>query len=203
MLRRKECSFNKSQIYKLEQINTDNPNDFWNHIKKLGPRKDADIPFAVRTKDGMITNEESIVLKALENEISNLFDRPDEVFNKYDITFFNEKKLQKDLMEYMTSSNEETELNEKITEHEIEKAAEKLKLRKAVSCDEIPNEVLNVLGVWKILCKLFSVCFGKSLIPTIWKSAIIKPTLKGGLYGKYCPVNYHCISLISCPAKYI
>ena len=42
----------------------------------------------------------------------------------------------------MTSSNEDIELNEKITEHEIEKAAEKLKLWKAVGCDEIPNEVL-------------------------------------------------------------
>ena len=68
MLRRKEHSCNKSQIDKLEQINMDNPTDFWNHIKKLGPRKEDDIPFAVRTQDGMITNEESIVLKTWENE---------------------------------------------------------------------------------------------------------------------------------------
>ena len=50
MLRRKEHSFNKSQIDKLEQINTDNPTDLWNHIKKLGPRKEADIPFAQRQR---------------------------------------------------------------------------------------------------------------------------------------------------------
>ena len=201
MLRRKDHSFNISQIDKLEQINTNNQTDFWNHIKRLGPRKEDDIPFAVRTEDGMITNEESIFLKTWENEISNLLNRPDEVLNKFDKTFFNEKKLQKDLMEDMTSSNEEIELKEKITEYEIEKAVEKLKLQKAVGCDEIPNEVLKVPGVWGILCKLFNACFEKSLIPTIWKSAIIKPIPKGGLYDKYCPVNYCCISLISCTAK--
>ena len=76
----------------------------------------------------MITNEESVVLKAWENEISNLFNGPDEVLNIFDTTFFNEKKLQKDLMEDMTSYNEEIEINEKITEHKIEKAKEKLKL---------------------------------------------------------------------------
>ena len=64
----------------------------------MEPRKEADIPFAVRTDDGMITNEESIVLKAWENEISNLFNRPDEVLSKFDTTYFNEKKLQKDLI---------------------------------------------------------------------------------------------------------
>ena len=109
----------------------------------------------------------------MENEISNLFNRPEEVLNKFDTIFFNEKKLQKDVMEYMTTFIEETELNKKITEHKIEKAAEKLMLRKAVRCDEIPNEVLKLPGVWGILCKLFNVCFEKSLIPTIWKSAII------------------------------
>ena len=57
-------------------------------------------------------------------------------------------------MEDMTISNEEIELNEKITEQEIEKAVEKLKLQKAVGCDEIPNEVLNVPGVLGISCKL-------------------------------------------------
>ena len=65
----------------------------------------------------MITNEESVVLKTWGNEISNLLNRPDEVLNKFDTTFFNENKLQKDLMEDMTSSNKEIELNEKITEH--------------------------------------------------------------------------------------
>ena len=120
----------------------------------------------------MITNEESIVLKVWENEISNLFNRPDEVLNKFDTTFFNEKKLQNELMEDMTSSNEDIELNERITEHEIEKAVEQLKLQKAVRCDEIPNEMLKVPGILGILCKLFNVCFEKSLILTIWKFAI-------------------------------
>ena len=69
----------------------------------------------------MITNEESIVLKAWENEICNLFNRPDEVLNKFDTTFFIEKMLQNDLMVDLTSSNEDIELNEKIMEHKMEK----------------------------------------------------------------------------------
>ena len=85
----------------------DNPTDFWNHIKKLGPRKEDDIPFAVRTE--MITIEESIVLKTWENEISNLLNRTDEVLSKFDTTFFNGKRLQEDLIKDMTSSNEEIE----------------------------------------------------------------------------------------------
>ena len=72
-LKRKECAFNKAQIDKLEQLNMDNPTEFWEYIKKLGPRKGANIPFAVRTEDGTITSEESIVLKTWEIEISNLF----------------------------------------------------------------------------------------------------------------------------------
>ena len=126
MLRRKEHAFNKSQIDKLEQINMDNTTEFWNYIKKLRPRKDADIPFAVRTEDGTVTSEESIVLKTWEIEISHLFNRPDEVLNRFDTVFFNDKKLQKELMEDMMIPNEDGELNERITMHGIEKAAEKL-----------------------------------------------------------------------------
>ena len=81
----------------------DNPTEFWKYIKKLGPRKDADIPFAVRTEDGTMTSEESIVLKTWEIEISNLFNRPDQVLNKCDTAFFNDEKLQKELMEDLTS----------------------------------------------------------------------------------------------------
>ena len=147
MLRRKEHAFNKSQIDKLEQINTDNPTQFWNYIKKCRPRKDADIPFTVRAEDGMITSEESIVLKTWEIEISNIFNRSDEVLNKFDTAFFNDKKLQKELMEDLTNPNEDVELNERIMMHEVEKAAQKLKLWKAVRPDEIPNEVLKLPGV--------------------------------------------------------
>ena len=50
MLRSKECSFNKSPIDKLEQINMDNHTELWNHIKKLGPRKEADIPFCCKDR---------------------------------------------------------------------------------------------------------------------------------------------------------
>ena len=104
-------------------------------------------------------------------------------------------------MEDLTSPSEDVELNEGTMVHKVEQPAEKLKLWKAVGPNEIPNEVLKVPGVWDILCKLFNVCFEKSLITAIWKFVIIKPILNWGLYDKYCPVNYCCISLVSCTAK--
>ena len=118
-------------------------------------------------------------LKIWEIEISNLFNRPDELLNKFETAFFNDKKLQKELMEDLISLNEDVELNKRITVHKVEKAAEKLKLQKAVRPDEIPNEVLKIPGVWDILCKLFNVHFEKSLIPTVWKSVMINPSQRG------------------------
>ena len=48
-----KCKYEREKIAVIERCNTNNPNEFWKHIKNLGPaRKKADIPMEVYGPDG-------------------------------------------------------------------------------------------------------------------------------------------------------
>ena len=85
--------------------------------------------------------------------------------------------------------------------HEVEMSVSKLKTKKSVGVDLVPNEVLKDPGIQTLLYHLFNTCFSTGLVPSQWLDAIIKPIPKGSDKDPYVPLNYRGISLISCVSK--
>ena len=84
-------------------------------------------------------------------------------------------------------------LNAPIELYEIENVVSKLKIKKAVGIDKIPNEILKNPNMLKHRHKLLQEVLDKGIVPSQWKIAIITPP--------YTPLNYREISLNSCLAK--
>ena len=93
------------------------------------------------------------------------------------------------------------ELNQDISFHEIEYAISKLKEKKALGIDLVPNEVPKSRSVNLVLYRLFCLCFNLGKTPTIWQKALIKQIPKVSNKDPYVPLNYRGITLISCISK--
>ena len=92
-------------------------------------------------------------------------------------------------------------INGVITFHEIDKVISRLKAKKAVGLDLIPNEVLKFPDVKNALLSFFNKCFSLSIVPSIWLKAIIVPVPKSSTKDPCIPLNYRGISLLSCIYK--
>ena len=92
-------------------------------------------------------------------------------------------------------------LNTNITSIEVKDAAWRLKRRKSVGVDLLPNEILKNNYLTRILQALFQKCFDAGLVPSAWTKAIIKPIPKAADSDPRIPANYRGISLLSCLSK--
>ena len=72
-LRQLERSYNRSKTIEIEQICTKNPKEFWEQIKKLGPRKSSSIPMKVKLNDDSVTSEPSHVLETWKTAFDGLY----------------------------------------------------------------------------------------------------------------------------------
>ena len=52
-----------------------------------------------------------------------------------------------------------------------------------------------------LLFKLFSFCFEKHIVPSLWLKSVVRPIPKSSDKNPYVPLNYRGISLISCIGK--
>ena len=80
---------------------------------------------------------------------------------------------------------------------EIHLACSRLKSKKAVGLDRIPNEVLMNSSLQGALHLFFNLCFTHHIVPKIWQKAIISPIPKSSLKDPFVPLNYRGISLLS------
>ena len=69
-------------------------------------------------------------------------------------------------------------LNKEVSIDKIEKVISKLKNNKSVG-NQVTNEVIKCNTYRYLLFELVQFCFSNSLVPTIWRQAIIKPIPKG------------------------
>ena len=69
-------------------INNNIPNEFWQHIKSLGPRKQNIIPMKVNTEEGVVDTTDEI-LNEWQREFSNLYNHEPNN-SEYDVNFFNQ-----------------------------------------------------------------------------------------------------------------
>jgi hypothetical protein len=92
-------------------------------------------------------------------------------------------------------------LSSDISHDEIVMAVKKLKCKKAVGIDLIPNEVLKHDSIIYVLWKLCNLCFETGLVPSAWLTAIILPIPKSSTKDPHVPLNYRGISLLSTISK--
>ena len=204
-LRRAERAFDKKLLNDIENVCTDNPRAFWDHIKKLGPRKSSNIPMSVYSGSGSdLVSDFETVLNTWRDEFSGLYNRPVDQNVDFDNEFYADAMNYKNRCEYNMSQPDYISndfLNGNISLEEVEKVLNRLKNNKACGFDCIPNEVLKNKDVKTVLHKLFDLYFKYGKVPSIWLKTIISPIPKSSTKDPHVPLNYRGISLISCVAK--
>ena len=79
-LRQREREYNRNKLLQIEEVCTKNPKEFWNHIKKLGPRKKSETPMKVRLDENTHSSDIDTVLEKWKNDFSSLYNnRPNEI----------------------------------------------------------------------------------------------------------------------------
>ena len=202
LLRKSERDFRRAQALEIDDLNTNNPNEFWQKIQRLGPRRDKDIPMEVMDDNGDSNNDENVIFERWKNDFMNLYNRNDD--GDFDETHYDRAKIHKVLLELgmqdpLYTPNEE--LNGNISIEEISKIVQQAKSGSACGLDKIPYEVLKFPPVIEVLRKLFQLIFDSSIIPSVWRRAIICPILKDSNSDNRIPLNYRGISLLSCVSK--
>ncbi|XP_055998773.1 uncharacterized protein LOC130047523 isoform X1 [Ostrea edulis] len=201
-LRRTERSYKKTVARDIENMSSSNPNEFWNKIKKLGPRNTIYIPMEVIDTDGNIITNEREVLNRWQIDFQNLYNgsvNTDFFQDHYDSSRLEKTRLENNMKLQSFICNEE--LNYDISLEEISDIVLHSKSKSDSGYDEIPYSVLKFPMIIKTLRNLFQLIFDSSIIPSIWRKAIICPILKDSSSDKHLPMNYRGISLLSCISK--
>ena len=131
--RQYDRKYKQNQILEIERLNKHNPNEFWLHIKSLGPRKQNIIPIKVNTEEGVVDTNE--VLNEWQREFTNLFNHEPKN-SEYYVNFFNQ--WQNPTLRFQLEP-ENHFINEPISYDEINNAVQELKLNKSPGEETIPN----------------------------------------------------------------
>ena len=68
-----ERSYRRTVASEIENMATNNPNEFWAKIKTLGPRKSNEIPMEVIDDDGSVTSNPDRGFDVWKSEFSDLY----------------------------------------------------------------------------------------------------------------------------------
>ena len=197
-LRQIERKYNEGKIQEIEKVCVDNPREFWNQIKSLGPRSNSELPMKVKDEEGNIITDHDYVFQKWKTDFEKLYN--DRACDNFDETFLSESRNNlKDLESNM--SNENHTLNKIITPYEVDQVTQKLKNNKSTGLDNIPNEVLKNPQVKLSMCQYFNKCFDYGKVPGVWLKSIIVPVPKGGNKDPFVPLNYRGISLLCTMTK--
>ena len=197
-LRKCERKYNEKVVNDIEEVCLNDPRNFWNHIKSLGPRNKTEIPLMVYDEKGDVNSDLAVVLDKWRNEFSDLLNRPD--VDLFDDNFFHECLLEKEIMEN-NPIDCDSHINSEVSAIELGKVLKKLRCKKSTGVDVIPNEVLKRESIATQLHYLFNKLIVKELVPSAWCKAIISPIPKCNTKDPKVPLNYRGISLLSCMGK--
>ena len=126
------------------------------------------------------------------------------ILNEFEVEHYNRSLVHKQLLEQnmldpLFEHNED--LNSNIEFEEISRIVMNAKSNSACGHDEIPYCVLKYPPVIRTIHELFQLVFDTSIIPSVWRKAIICPILKDASADKRMPMNYRGVSLLSCISK--
>ena len=214
----KDCRNNFDRIYSktrrayerqrrdtIDEMETNNPRQFWNEIKKLGPGNHNPTIDSVLLDDGRETKDTSEIMYKWRNDFQKLFGKQNGDFDEDFLTSVEDMHTRWE-NEHNDAGGDQYDmpdvdtLNVPITIDEIRKAIAKCKNGKAVGIDNIPNEILKLPQIHDLIHRLCDMCFEKNVVPTVWLKSIIHPILKKGRDARV-PVSYRSISLMSTVAK--
>ena len=198
--RKAKRKFNREKTQEIEHLETDNPKKFWEAIKRLGPQKKNDIPMEVYDDDGNIVTDSEYVLNKWKTEYEKLF-TSDPNIGDYDSEFYNDIIRSKTEIEENSQLGADEWYNTEISLREVWKVITAAKLGKATGIDNIPNEALKNEVSVNYLHKLFNKMFYTGMIPSLWRTAILKPIPKGSTSDRRLPLQYRGISLLSTVSK--
>ena len=193
-LRQAERKYNNNIVLNIEQMSHNNPKQFWKKIKDMSPKK-SDLPTKIE-KNGNVITDQKDVLNIWKTDFEDLYNPK---FSTTNEAFMEEIKSEISDMENSITLN--TDLNKPIEVCEVHKAIRKCKAKKAPGIDKIPNEVIQHPNMCYLLFKLFSFCFEKHIVPSLWLKSVVRPIPKSSDKNPYVPLNYRGISLISCIGK--
>ncbi|CAC5416249.1 unnamed protein product [Mytilus coruscus] len=143
-LRRTERTYKKAMAVDIETMVTTNPNEFWEKIRKLGPRNVKDIPMEVVDESGEVLTNEKDVLNKWRIDFENLYNWKNNT--EFENDHYNQSKVHKQLLESemedpLFMPNED--LNSNITIDEITNIVMHAKSKSASGPDQIPYGVLK------------------------------------------------------------
>ena len=202
LFRRHKRQYHRQKSLYVEEICTSEPNVFWDYVKRLGPPKKKFIPMEVYNNDGSLNCDNDAVLSHWKSSFSTLFNagvgvEGDDEFRREvrDFIQLKEQEMDDPLFEDVHS------FNNIISETEVSKVMKKLKLKKSVGIDEIPNEVLKCPVILPLLVNLFNLCYDTGIVPQPWYQSIVHPLHKSPETDPRIPTHYRGISLVSCVSK--
>ena len=210
--RKTERRYFAEQRAHIEELNTNDPKQFWRAINKLGPGKaKKGVVNSVRLDNGDITESPDEILKKWKQDYENLFKGKisdifdDEFVRNIDSLVSEWDGDNSKLLDYVTDIDQALnlpadDLNAPLSEDETRSALNKAKPNKSPGIDNLPNEIVRSTKLFKILHKLFATCFEYNVIPDMWCKNTISPILKKGK-DPLCPLHYRGISIISTVAK--
>jgi hypothetical protein len=117
----------------------------------------------------------------------------------YDRAKLHKQILEMNMQDPLYESN--NQLNGNNTMSEISNIVMQAKMYSSCGFHNIPYDVLKNAPVIATLQKLFQLIFDCSIIPSLWRKAIICPILKDENTDKWIPLNYRWISHLSCISK--
>ncbi len=200
-LRYHERKYNRGNMIKIEEACTNNPRNFWDYVKNLGPQKKKLIPVEVIDNDGIVVSDTTVVLERWKSDFEKLYNCNQ---NCFDDDFKREKVLLKESWERAMLDPlyiENKILNKNFSIMEVKHMVLKAKNKKAVGLDKVPNEMFKNDPMISVLLEFFQACFDSSLIPDLWRQSLIFPIPKDPKKDKRIPLNYRGISLLSTISK--
>ena len=185
----------------LEQINTSDPNSFWDYIKRLGPKKKSGIPWECYGDDGAVIYDTDTILDKWKNDFCSLYSPQNETLEPCDIDFKAKIIEANTIFEQKNEEGSLSCLNTPLTQDEINKSISKAKCNKAPGVDGIVYDVLKNDSSALLLTRLFNVCFEKRKVPDDWLNSLIYPIPKSVNNDPRVPLYYRGISLLSVLSK--
>ena len=158
----------------------------------------------VNGSEGIKTNDQEEVLEKWKSEFKDLYNKPADENSNCDDVFFNDILSSMPGIKSFELNNTDAnfvDYNRPFTPGELNKIRCKMKDKKAVGPDMIPNEILKHDSISRLLLGFVNKCFIDNVIPSIWKTSIIAPIPKSSSKDPCVPLNYRGISLLSCVYK--
>ena len=137
-LRQEESNYRQSICSDIENMTTENPNEFWEKIKKFGKRKSVEIPMEVYDQNGELLTDHNIVLEIWRRDFEHLYNNEANALFNSDIhrhALSHKLLLEDRMLDPLYESNHD--LNHNITLIEIQRLVMNAKNGKSAGIDNI------------------------------------------------------------------